>query len=109
MPLIERAGYADEYGIAVGWFAEFGFWVVFIAGFSPVPYKIFTIAAGGAGMALPVFVVASTISRGARFFLVAALVYWGGPRFEPLLKRYIDIIGWAVVVAAIIAWLVFRR
>jgi membrane protein YqaA with SNARE-associated domain len=95
--------------VVVQWFADYGFWVVFIAGFSPVPYKIFTIAAGGAAMMLPQFVIASLISRGARFFLVAALMRWGGPRFEPLLRRYIDIIGWILLIAAIVAWLVLRR
>ena len=107
--LIERAGYAEQYTAVVEWFADYGFWVVFLAGFSPVPYKLFTIAAGAAAMLLPVFVLASAISRGARFFLVAALVYWGGPRFEPLLKRYIDVIGWVIVAAAVIAWLILSR
>ena len=67
----------------------------------PIPYKIFTIAAGAMGMFFPVFVVASFVGRGARFFLVAGLIGWGGPKFEEHLRRYVDVIGWVVVVLII--------
>ncbi|MEL7023642.1 MAG: YqaA family protein [Pseudomonadota bacterium] len=97
-PWLLESSYSDAYLRALQWFETYGIWVVFVAGFSPIPYKIFTIGAGAAGMGLPGFVIASTIGRGARFFLVAALIYLGGPRMEAQLRRYVDIIGWAVVV-----------
>lgn len=96
-PLIEEAGYSGAYEEARRWFEDWGFWVVFLAGFSPIPYKIFTITAGAMVIPLVPFAVASVIGRGARFFLVALLVAWGGARVEPFVRRYIDWIGWGLV------------
>lgn len=90
------------------WFAQYGFWVVFLAGFTPIPYKLFTIAAGVVSMALLPFVLASLIGRGARFFLVAGLVAWGGPKVLPFLERRMDQIGWATVALAIGAYVVWE-
>ena len=79
------------------WFTEWGFWAIFLAGFSPIPYKLFTISAGVISMALLPFILASFIGRGARFFMVAGLMAWGGERMEHTLHKYIDRIGWAMV------------
>ena len=83
-------------------FQKHGIWIVFLAGFTPIPYKLFTISAGLAAMSLIPFVAASLIGRGARFFLVAGLIYAGGERFEAQLRRYADGIGWAVVGVVVI-------
>ncbi|MBU2479415.1 MAG: VTT domain-containing protein [Gammaproteobacteria bacterium] len=107
-PWIQKAGYWERYLRAHAWFEEWGFWAVFVAGFSPIPYKVFTIAAGTLSMALGPFVLASTIGRGARFYLVAGLLAWGGPRMEQALERYVEWIGWAVVALVIVAYLVLR-
>lgn len=101
-PLILDLGYGDAYDTVKGWFAEWGFWAVFIAGFSPVPYKLFTIAAGAVAMPLAPFALASTVGRGARFFLVAGLIKAGGPEFEAKLRRHIDLITIVTVVAGVI-------
>jgi membrane protein YqaA with SNARE-associated domain len=77
---------------------------VFLAGFSPIPYKVFTITAGVISMALVPFLVASAIGRGTRFFLVAALMAWGGERMEKLLREYIDRIGWLLVLLAVVVF-----
>jgi membrane protein YqaA with SNARE-associated domain len=97
-PLIEQWGYSDNYLAAQQWFANWGFWAIFLAGFSPIPYKIFTITAGAISMAFLPFVVASFIGRGARFFLVAWLMSWGGEAMEQRLRQYVDYIGWGLVV-----------
>ena len=108
-PLIGEGGrWHDSYLHAVAWFEQWGFWAVFLAGFSPIPYKVFTISAGALSMALLPFVIASTIGRGARFFLVAGLLAWGGPRMEAALRRYVEGLGWLVVAAAVIAYLLLR-
>ena len=73
---------------------------MFIAGFSPIPYKIFTVAAGATMLTLPGFIIASLIGRGARFFLVAGLIVLGGDRMADMLPRYVERIGWSVVVVA---------
>lgn len=64
----------------------YGFWIVFTAGFTPIPYKIFTISSGAFDLSFVTFMIASTVSRGARFFLVAFLIYKFG---EPI-KKFID-------------------
>lgn len=101
-PWLLASRYAAPYQQAVAWFQTWGVWAVFIAGFSPIPYKVFTIAAGALAMPLLPFTLASLVGRGARFFLVAALMRWGGARMEPLLRRHIDRIGWVVVAAVTI-------
>ncbi|MGD8558905.1 MAG: YqaA family protein [Gammaproteobacteria bacterium] len=101
-PLLEKAGYMDKYQLAVDWFKDYGVWVVFLAGFSPIPYKLFTIAAGVVAMTFIPFLMASAIGRGARFFIVAGLMAWGGERMDQALRRYVDRIGWAMVVVAVL-------
>lgn len=106
--LLESLDYLDDFARATRWFERWGFIAVLIAGFSPVPYKVFTIAAGALSMPLPLFVVASAVGRGARFFLVAGLIMAGGERAEAQLRRHIDVIGWVTIVAAIVLVLWLR-
>lgn len=100
-PWIQSAGYGEKFQLASAWFEQWGVWVVFIAGFSPIPYKVFTLSAGVASMSFLPFVLASLVGRGARFFLVAALMVWGGQRMEKLLRRYVDVLGWLTLVLII--------
>ena len=90
--------HADKYELVKQWVSEYGIWVVFIAGFSPVPFKLFTITAGALAMPLLPFVLTSIVGRGARFFLVAGLIAWGGERLENTIHRYVEWFGWAMVV-----------
>lgn len=105
-PWLQSSHYWEKYLTARGWFEEWGIWVVFIAGFSPIPYKLFTVTAGVLSLALVPFVIASFIGRGGRFFLVAALLSWFGPKVEPAIKKHVEWIGWGTVLAAaaIFAW-----
>ena len=105
-PLIQDAGYWPQYLEARAWFDRWGFWAIFLAGFSPIPYKVFTITAGVISMSLAPFMLASLIGRGARFFLVASLMAWGGERMEGVLRRYIDRVGWITVAAVLLAVLI---
>jgi len=107
-PILRDAGYYPKYLQAKAWFDEWGFWAVFLAGFSPIPYKVFTITAGVISMAFLPFVVASAIGRGARFFLVAALLSWGGKEMEDTLRKYIDIIGWVTVALVVILLVIIQ-
>ena len=102
-PYLQASHYWSAFQTAESWFAKWGVWIVFVAGFSPIPYKIFTIAAGALAMPLIPFTIASFIGRGARFFMVAGLMQWGGSRMEAKLKLYIDRIGWITVVLVVIA------
>lgn len=109
-PWLRDSHYWSAYETSRDWFDRYGVWIVFVAGFSPIPYKVFTIAAGVAVLNLPGFFIASLIGRAARFFLVAGLVKAGGQRFEDTLSKYVERIGWAVVVvsAIVIGWLMLR-
>ena len=106
-PFLRESHYWASYQAAVAWFESWGFAAVFVAGFSPIPYKVFTIAAGALSMAFPPFVAASAVGRGARFFLVAGLMAWGGARMETALHSYVDRIGWITV--ALVALYVLIR
>ena len=92
-----RKTYQERFEKVTMWFDHWGFWAVLVAGFSPVPYKIFTISAGVLNLALLPFVLASIRGRGARFFLVAWCLATYGPTIESKLVRYIEYIGWAIV------------
>lgn len=109
-PWLRESHYWDAYQTSRRWFDEYGVWIVFVAGFSPIPYKVFTIAAGVAALSLPGFIIASLIGRAGRFFLVAGLVRAGGQRFEDELRKHIERIGWivAVLTIVVIAWLMLR-
>jgi membrane protein YqaA with SNARE-associated domain len=88
----------DVYDRVAGLYDKYNFWIVFAAGFTPLPYKVFTIAGGVAGINFPIFLLASAISRSARFFLVAGLVRLFGPRVKPLLDRYLGLLTLAFFV-----------
>ena len=107
-PLLMRLGYWDGYLRATEWFLAWGFLAVLAAGFSPIPYKVFTIAAGALHMLLPAFVLASLIGRGSRFFLVAGLLRWGGEPMERKLREHVDLIGWISVGLVVLIYLVVR-
>ncbi|WP_417658402.1 YqaA family protein [Pseudidiomarina sp.] len=104
LPLVEWAGYQDKLIRVTSWFHSYGFWIIFIAGFSPLPYKLFTVSGGMLGVAFIPFVLGSVISRGLRFFLVAWLLKTGGPKMAVHLRTYIDRIGWGMVVLIIIVY-----
>ena len=79
----------DKFARIQEWYSEWGWPLVFLAGFSPIPYKIFTISSGVLGMALAPFILASAVSRSARFFLVAALMAkFGEPMKEKIDKHF---------------------
>ncbi len=69
---------------------EWDFWVIFTAGFTPIPYKVFTVTAGVFDINLAMFSLASIISRGARFFLVAFLIWKFGPSIKQFIERYFN-------------------
>jgi len=109
VPYLQEFGYYEKYQTAVEWFGNWGFWAVLIAGFSPIPYKVFTIAAGAMAMPLLPFALASAVGRASRFFLVASLLYWGGERFEKTLRKYVDILGWVTVALIVVAYFILRE
>lgn len=106
--IMENARYQSAYETAVAWFADWGVWVVLLAGFSPIPYKVFTIAAGAASMAFFPFVLASIVGRGLRFYLVATVIRLGGERMEKVLRQYVEYLGWLLVIAVVVIYLLSK-
>ncbi len=107
-PWLQETKYWEKYLTAESWFKDWGFWAVFVAGFSPIPYKVFTIAAGALQMSFLPFVLASLVGRGARFFLVAMLIAAGGEKLESKLRQYMDIIGWVIVALVVIGGVAYK-
>lgn len=108
MPIIVQVGYEDAYKAAVEWFATYGAFAVIVAGFTPIPYKIFTIAGGAAGMFLPFFIIGSFIGRGGRFYLVAFLMNQFGKRYKDKIEKYIDVLGFAFIALLVLGFFVIK-
>ena len=97
--IINFYGIGDQFDSFRSSYNEHGLAIVFLAGLTPLPYKIFTIASGVVQLSLPLFIVSSVVSRGARFFIVCGLVYWFGPPVRNFIERYL---GWVTLAAAIV-------
>lgn len=108
LPFIEAMHYQEKMEDIRHWFNEYGVWIVFIAGFSPIPYKVFTVSAGLMGMAFLPFVIASAIGRGGRFFIVAGLMRIGGEKYRDKLRDIVDMLGWGVVGLIVIGVVVYK-
>jgi membrane protein YqaA with SNARE-associated domain len=87
---------------------QFGFWYVFMAGFTPIPYKVFTIASGVFKLNFPLFVLASTISRSLRFFAIAALFRKFGPQINEFIEKYFNWLAIAFFILLIGGFVVIK-
>ena len=88
-PIVEFYGYLDRFEEFQARYEEWGAWIVAGAGFTPFPYKVITITSGVMKLDFGVFMAASVISRGARFFLLAALLWYFGPPIRRFIERYL--------------------
>lgn len=89
-------------------YVKHGMIIVMLAGFTPIPYKIFTIASGVMGIAVLPFIAMSLFSRGARFFLVAGLIRLGGDRLEKTIHTQIEWLGWGTLVVVAVVFGVYK-
>ncbi len=87
---------------------RYDFWAVFTAGLTPIPYKVFTLSSGVFHITFPIFLLASVLSRGTRFFLVAGLIYVFGPRIQGFIDRYFDLLVWAFFLLLVGGFLVIE-
>ena len=105
LPILVNLGYESKFETAQMYFQTYGIYIILIAGFSPIPYKVFTIAAGMMSMSLFPFVVFSLIARGARYFLISFLVRKFGKMADAWLNKYIDWLGYLLIIAiALFLW-----
>jgi len=108
MPLLNTMNYLPELNKAEYYFNTYGIWIILIAGFSPIPYKLFTISAGMMSMPLLPFVIFSLIARSARYLLIAFLVRKFGKHADAWLNKYIDRLGYALIVIVVLGiWYVY--
>ena len=91
-----------------GIYQTYDFWAVFAAGFTPIPYKVFTIAAGVFDLDFGRFVLASAVSRSARFFLVASLIWKFGPPIKDFIDRYFNLLSVVFMVLLVGGFAVIR-
>jgi len=104
----------DLYGLQTGFeqfrsaYAEYGLWIILIKGLTPIPYKLVTIASGAAAFNFWVFVLASIATRGARFFLVAALLRAFGPPIRDFIERRLTLVMTAFLVCLVGGFVVIR-
>jgi len=107
-PWLMESHYAGTFTSAVEAFETWGFWYILLAGFTPIPYKVFTISAGVVGMPWLAFIGGSVVGRGGRFFLVAALIRLGGEKLAAQMRKYIDLIGWVMIVLAVLVFVIMK-
>lgn len=97
MPIIEWYGLGEKYLLVQEYFKKYDIWILGTAGFTPIPYKLFTITAGFIQSNFISFVVVSLVARSARFFLVAALIYRYGPSIQRFIDRYFNLLTIAFI------------
>lgn len=106
LPVMEMLGLTQGYTELARNYGEYGFWAVFIAGLTPIPYKVITILSGALGLSLPLFVAASIVARGLRFFAVAALLWKFGPSVRNFIERRFGLVTTVACAVLVIAALI---
>lgn len=89
-------------------YEQYDFWIVFTAGFTPIPYKVITISSGAFNIGIPMFIIASIVGRGARFFLVAYLIWKFGPQIKTFIDKYFNWLALAFTLLLIGGFVVIR-
>ena len=100
-PLIDLFGQDGTFEAFRAKYNEFGAWIVFSAGLTPLPYKVVTIASGAVRLDLIVFILASVLARGLRFFIVAGALWYFGPIIRLYLERYLWLASFLILAAAV--------
>jgi membrane protein YqaA with SNARE-associated domain len=107
-PVLEFYGYGGKFAAFQAMYAEWGLWVILIKGLTPIPYKIVTIASGAAKFDFWVFMAASLVTRGARFFIVATLLHFWGERVKDFIERRLTLVTSGVAVAIVGGFVALR-
>jgi membrane protein YqaA with SNARE-associated domain len=106
--LLQINGQADNFASFAAYYNEYGAWIVFIAGVTPIPYKLATIASGATGLDLTVFLVSSVVARGLVFFSIAALIYWFGPAARRFIEARLGLVAATVIVMLFAGFVAIR-
>ena len=108
MRIVELYHFQPQFEKIGSMYNEHQAWAVGAAGFTPLPYKVFTIAAGAFKIDFPIFVLASAVSRSARFFLVAALMYKFGPPVKALIEKYFNLFTIVFFILLVLGFVVLK-
>jgi membrane protein YqaA with SNARE-associated domain len=106
LKLMAMMGHSGGFANFQAWYGRFGLWVILIKGLTPIPYKLVTIASGLAKFSFPIFVAASLVTRGARFFIVAGLLQH--PKAKAIIDRHLGLVAAAVIAVLIVAVLAIK-
>ena len=106
--IIAFYGLTEKVATMASLYNQYNAWAVGIAGFTPIPYKVFTITAGAFKINFLIFVLASTVSRSARFFLVGGLIFMFGPRIQVFIDTYFNILAIAFTVLLIASFFLIK-
>jgi len=106
--IIEFYSLQEQYAAVKILYDQNAFLAIAIAGFTPIPYKVFTIAAGAFQVSFATLVYASTVSRPARFYLVAALFFFFGARIKPLIDKYFEALTLAFVILLVAGFVIVK-
>ena len=106
--IIEVYGAQERYSQVAELYREWDAVAIAVAGFTPIPYKVFTIAAGAFHINFVTFLLASIVSRGARFFIVGGLIRWLGPGIKELIDRYFNLLTVAFVILLIGGFVIIK-
>lgn len=105
--VVASVGWAAKLDQFESWYAQYGVAVILLKGLTPFPYKIVTIASGLLHFSFPIFIIASVVTRGARFFIVAGLLKFFGPAMLGFVEKRLTLVTSAVaalIVVALVAW-----
>jgi membrane protein YqaA with SNARE-associated domain len=107
-PLIAFYGYGPRFAAFQAMYAQYGLWIILIKGLTPIPYKIVTIASGAAHFDFALFMAASAATRGARFFLVAALLRVFGVQVRDFIERRLTMVTSLLAAGVVGGFLILR-
>ncbi len=107
-PIINFYHASEQFESMQGWFRQYGVWLVLLAGVTPIPYKIFTIASGLLGLPIVGFIIASLIGRAIQFFLIAWLLWKCGENIDRWLEKWMERVGWGLVALVVAGYLLWR-
>ncbi|UCE78317.1 MAG: DedA family protein [Nitrospiraceae bacterium] len=108
MPILRFYGVMEKYEYIQTLYMNYDAWAVGLAGFTPIPYKVFTIAAGAFKIDFPVFVMASLAGRAGRFFLVSAFIYFFGASVKTFIDRYFNLLTIIFFILLVVGFLAVK-
>jgi membrane protein YqaA with SNARE-associated domain len=108
LQILEFYGLMAKFNAVGDLYNKYNALAVGIAGFTPIPYKVFTISAGAFGINFPIFLAASAVSRAARFFIVGWLIYKFGPGIRAFIDRYFNILAVVFVILLVGGFILIR-